>query len=131
MVRTGIIALLLVTMARASSVPSSDDSTGAEPLVAAAVASMLSHYHYEQMPLDDRVSERWLDAYVDMLDPSRMVFLQSDVQEFQQWRTTLDDDARRFRPELEAANAIYGRYRDRYHERAAHVDTLLSGELDC
>jgi carboxyl-terminal processing protease len=40
---------------------------------------------------DDAVASRFLDQYLDALDPQHMLFRQSDLADFGKWRTTLDE----------------------------------------
>src|SRR4026207_2210397 len=55
------------------------------------VARLLQHQHYLQMPVNDDVSSKFLDRYVDSWDNLHIYFLQSDVQEFEKYRYRLDD----------------------------------------
>src|SRR2546425_6669638 len=52
---------------------------------------MQMHYLHLQQSLDDRVSSQFLDRYLERLDILHIHFLQSDLQAFEQYRTTLDD----------------------------------------
>ncbi|MEQ1507523.1 MAG: carboxy terminal-processing peptidase, partial [Myxococcota bacterium] len=98
--------------------------------VATIVAEMLQRYHYDKHPIDDEMSERWLDNYLDALDYGRMVFLQSDIDEFETHRDTLDDDLLANPPRLDVAMAIHERYRQRMRERAQFALGLLGKPLD-
>lgn len=98
--------------------------------VAGIVAEMLQSYHYEKHPIDDEISARWLGNYIDTLDWRRMVFLQSDVDEFSRYAKTLDDDLRLREPRLDPAILIYERYRQRMRERARFTLALLDQPLD-
>jgi carboxyl-terminal processing protease len=101
-----------------------------EKEIAGIAAQMLEQFHYAQHPLDDEISSRWLDNYLRGLDPNRNVFLQSDLDEFDAWRTELDDAVSSRPPNIEPALAIYERYRQRMAERLARVRTVLAAPLD-
>lgn len=101
-----------------------------EKEVAGIVGDMLQSYHYEKHPIDDEISARWLGNYLDMLDWSRMVFLQSDIDEFAKYKTTLDDDLRQKEPRLDPALLIYERYRQRMRERTKFTMSLLDTPVD-
>src|SRR5690606_22427910 len=73
---------------------------------------ILTHNHYLQQLLDDTVSMRFLDRYLQSLDNLHMHFLQSDLQEFEKYRTTLDDLTYKDGA-LEPAFEIYTRFMDR------------------
>lgn len=98
--------------------------------LAGIVGSMLENFHYEKMAVDDSISSRWLDNYIDTLDYSRMIFLQSDIDEFQRYRTALDDTLDVRPPNLEPAHVIYDRYQQRMRQRATFAIKLLSAPLD-
>ncbi|MEZ4238240.1 MAG: carboxy terminal-processing peptidase [Myxococcota bacterium] len=98
--------------------------------VAMLVADMLQTYHYEKHAIDDVMSERWFDNYIDSLDYYRMVFLQSDIDEFRTHRDTLDDELFSRPPKLETAMLVHERYRERMRHRADYVHKLLEQPLD-
>ena len=54
------------------------------------------------------------DKYLKALDPGRSYFLQSDIKDFEQFRTTLDDDLRK--GDLSAPFYIFNVYQKRYTE---------------
>jgi carboxyl-terminal processing protease len=89
----------------------------------------LSEYHYARQPLDDALSARVLDAYVEALDPSRNYLLAADIAAFDaRYRTRLDDAMRAH--DLSPAYAVYDVYRQRLEQRLAHVMTLLDKQPD-
>ena len=59
------------------------------------ILDRLATRHYHGQKINDDLSRRYLDTYIDMLDPLKSYFLQSDIDEFTQWQTRLDDLARR------------------------------------
>jgi len=104
---------------------------GAEHVFAASlVGRLLGGYHYKPIRVDDTLSQAWLDRYIDTLDYSHMVFLASDIEEFQQWSTTLDDDIMSNQPVMAAATLIYSRYQERFEERVAAAQLVLSQPID-
>lgn len=52
----------------------------------------LNSGHYNKIEIDDDLSSDLLDKYIDDLDPSRIYFLQSDIDQFEKYRYVLDDD---------------------------------------
>ena len=59
------------------------------------ILDRLATRHYHGQKINDELSERYLTTYIEMLDPLKSYFLQSDIEEFSQWKTKLDDLARR------------------------------------
>lgn len=92
------------------------------------ILHIIDTYHYKKRPLDDALSSRILDNYLESLDPNRSFFLQSDIAAFETYRTALDDDLRQ--PELTPAFEIFLRYRQRITERVDFATAQLGGKYD-
>jgi len=78
----------------------------------------LRRNHYSEIRVDDEFSSALLDAYLKALDGSRIYFTQADVDEFEQYRTQLDDML--LKGELDAGYAIFNRYQERLIERLVY-----------
>jgi carboxyl-terminal processing protease len=90
------------------------------------IVDALSSRHYISATLNDELSSRIFDAYIEDMDPSRSYFLQSDVDEFEKYRYLMDNDLRR--GDNDAAFQIFNRYHERLIFRLAKiVETLKSG----
>src|SRR5882762_10944544 len=59
--------------------------------IAWVTATMLERFHYLHQPLDRAMSSRFLDRYIEALDPQHMHFLQSDIDDFEEYRKELGD----------------------------------------
>ena len=55
------------------------------------VSQMIPRFHLSQAAVDDAVSARLLDGFLEQMDPQKLYFLQSDIDEFSRQRTSLDD----------------------------------------
>ena len=122
-------ALEAPAAAEAAELPSFE----AEPrhvIVSLLVATRLQHGHYSGRAIDDEVSRRWFDGYVDALDPNRMYFLESDLAPFRHYRTKLDDALREEMPPLDVAFDLFEVYRSRVIERTTMAESLLAMEHD-
>ena len=94
--------------------------------IAFVAARLLENYHYLQRPLDEALSEKFFDGYIDSLDPRRENFLQSDLAEFEIYRTNLDKRTlKRGTADLTPAFAVYDRYAERIEQHDAYVTDLL------
>jgi carboxyl-terminal processing protease len=98
--------------------------------IAYVTARLLEEFHYLQQPLDAEMSERFLDGYIDMLDPRRENFLQSDIASFAHYRTNLDrlTVTTNGLADLTPAFEIYGRFVERLRDHNAYVEELLKQE---
>ncbi|HEX7926389.1 MAG TPA: carboxy terminal-processing peptidase, partial [bacterium] len=79
-------------------------------------------------PFDDARSALMLDRFISQFDPSRLYFLQKDIQEFQVYRDKLDDQVPR--GNIESAFVIQRRFTQRMHERSAQVDKILGEKMN-
>lgn len=92
------------------------------------VGGILSNMHYLKPELDDELSGRILDRYLETLDPNRSYFLASDIESFETYRTELDDAISKGR--LEPAYWIYGIYLERVRSRMEYALSLLEEKPD-
>jgi carboxyl-terminal processing protease len=87
-------------------------------------ASLLEHAQFGHHRLDDDRAGRFLEGYLDALDGTRSLFLQSDLDEFAAYRPTLAQ-ATRGAGDTSAAQAIFARYLQRLAQRVTYVTDLL------
>ena len=69
--------------------------------------------------IDDEASSAIFDAYLETLDPSRLYFHQSDIDEFERYRFRLDEAVRQ--GDLEPAYLIFNRAQERQWARAKWI----------
>jgi len=103
-----------------------DDQAGAAKLVVGLLSD--SQYHYKPLPLDDALSQDIFDAFIDSLDGERMFFVKTDIDRFQQYRTTLDDAIKG--QTLAPAYDMFSVYLQRVAERTAFARGLLKKDFD-
>ena len=97
-----------------------------EGAIARWTAKVLAEVHYLQQPLNDEISSKFLDRYLATLDNLHLHFLQSDLQEFDQYRTVLDDLT--IAGKTGPAREIFKRFLQRVDQRVAYVAELLKTE---
>ena len=117
------VGVLVATGLVAQGGPRDDDSKTTE-----LVAQMVGKYHVSQQKLDDEHAKKLFKKYLSDLDPMKLYFLQSDVDEFARFETQLDDMARE--GNVSFAYAVFDRYLKRLHERIATVQRLVDGDFD-
>ena len=96
--------------------------------IALSVAVLLEKDHLLRHPLDDEISQRSLKTFLKMLDPMKIYFYQSDIDEFTLHQNELDDMAKN--GDIGLAYAVFARFLKRVDERVALVDDLLALEHD-
>lgn len=102
--------------------PGANDST-----TAILTARMLERAHYSQMAFNDEVSSKFLDHYIDRLDPQHIFFYQTDVEEFDKWRTKLDEMTVNS-GDTSPAYTIFNRFIERLRLQHTYVKGLLETE---
>jgi carboxyl-terminal processing protease len=103
--------------------PSSDQTKTFED-----VFTWLQRSHYRRLEIDDTLSSRLFDRYLDYLDPSRIYFLASDVVEFGAYRYDMDDALEE--GDLEPAFRIFDRFQKRRIDRTEFLIDSLANRLD-
>jgi len=87
------------------------------------IAKIFSGYHYRKFTLNDSLSSKMFDNYLDEMDKSKLYFLSSDITYFEKYRFQLDDNLNS--GNLDAAYEMYNTFRKRYKERSGYIETLL------
>ena len=91
-------------------------------------AELLARYHYKSMPVDSALSEKIFDQYLKSLDPEKLFFVQTDINQLSVDRTRLGEAV--LKEDLSAPFAIYNLYQQRVAERFAYARTLLKTGFD-
>lgn len=92
------------------------------------ITQLISRYHYKKFDLNDSLSSIIFDNYIKMLDNNKMYFLQSDIDEFEQYRDKFDDYL--LTGTLDEGYEIFNRFKQRLGERIKYVDEALKNEFD-
>ncbi len=105
----------------------SDDDlkpTVTQEKVEAYVTKIFSGYHYRKFTVNDSLSSKMYENYLNEIDRGKLYFLSSDIQYFDKYRFQLDESLNN--GDLVAAYDIYNTFRKRYRERSVYIDKLLA-----
>jgi carboxyl-terminal processing protease len=75
------------------------------------ILERLASRHYRSQEINDELSERYLNEYINILDSGKNYFFKSDIEEFNKWRFTLDDLAKQ--GDITPGFIMFNRLRDR------------------
>ena len=92
------------------------------------VARMLGELHLERRPIDDELSQKCLEEFLTTLDPMKRHFLQSDIDEFMQYSTEIDDQIKN--GDVRLAYQIFKRYKERVKQRNEMVEEWIDADHD-
>lgn len=92
------------------------------------VVRLLEQLHYKPVKLDDNFSAKILDNYIDTLDNNKVYFYAQDIEEFQVYRTEVDDAIKS--GDVDMAFRIFTLYVKRIQERTDYALKLLEKDFD-
>lgn len=92
------------------------------------VAQFIQKSHYNQVAVDDELSSRVLDFYVESLDRNRMYLLAGDIEYFERYRYQLDDIVKS-KP-LDPVYEMFEVYQTRVRERLKFALAQLEVQPD-
>jgi carboxyl-terminal processing protease len=105
-----------------------DDPSREDRRIAIMVASRLNQTHLSEMRIDDEISRRAFEMFLKTLDPMKLFFLQSDVDELAVDKESIDDHVKSGNVRL--AKRIFDRFLERVVQRIAVAQTYVDQEHD-
>jgi carboxyl-terminal processing protease len=122
----GCVLLFLVTTIFAqqlSSAGTNDETT------TRLVCDMIERFHISNGEIDDRISEKLLKRYVEDLDPLKLYFLQSDIDQLKQsYEHVLDDQVKA--GNVDFAYRTYDLFFSRQKERLDAAEKMIDADHD-
>ncbi|GHT18207.1 tail-specific protease [Planctomycetales bacterium] len=102
-----------------------------ERVIARYYASILETMHISQRKLDEQVSKEALRLYIKGLDPLKVYFYQSDIDEFKKkYETKICELTQQQNGNVTPAFDIYNRYLQRISERVEMIMKILATPQD-
>ncbi|MFN4082882.1 MAG: carboxy terminal-processing peptidase [Bacteroidia bacterium] len=92
------------------------------------IGQLLNSFHYRKLVIDDKLSQELLSNYLENLDPAKVYFLQSDIDAFNKFKTTLDEHIKEGKADV--GFEIYNIYQNRVEERVNYALLLLNQVFD-
>jgi carboxyl-terminal processing protease len=102
--------------------------SGTQKDVEKFVTQFLMAYHYQKFQLDDSLSSKVWDYFVNEVDGGKAYFTDADIKTFEKYRYTIDEAL--LSGELEGAYTVYNLYRKRFKERHTKIMALLDKPFD-
>lgn len=100
----------------------------AEQQTVKLVAEMITRFHINQKPLDDRISAMILAKFIKDLDSQKLYFLKSDIDGFARYRDQLDDLLKV--GQINFAHEAFKLYLQRLDERLTVAHMLIDAPHD-
>lgn len=99
-----------------------------QSLITRELVNLIENFHYKKITLNDSVSNVIYTKYLEILDPTHSYFLKSDIQEFEKYRHTFDDDLSE--GDLSAPFYIYNVFQKRYNDRINYSLSQINKPYD-
>jgi carboxyl-terminal processing protease len=121
----GAVLLLLLApyWASAQPTPGKDDR-----IVARMICEILEQGHVTRPTIDDAISKRLFNRFFKDLDPGKVYFLKSDIDEFKRHETELDNMLHK--GDVSFAYKVYNRFVERVGERLKLIDEMIDTKHD-
>ena len=125
------LLMLAVFVAAAScsfTTKSFDDNPDKDKTLIDLITYVLEKGHYDAKNIDDDFSSAVFDDFIQQLDPIKRYFLASDIEEFEKYRTQIDDQL--LAKELDFFNLVYNRFDKRIKEAQEYYPEILAKPFD-
>ena len=97
-------------------------------LVVRGIVEQFVSMHYSQKPLDNEISSKIFNLYLNRLDPAHFYFLEDDVDKFRKYELRVDDMLQR--GDVNLALDIFERFKIRLSERLAMMEEFMGEDFD-
>jgi carboxyl-terminal processing protease len=104
------------------------EPSAADRQITLAVSMLMERQHLTGQELNDAISRRCLDTFIKELDPFKLFFLQSDIDEFREHESDLDNLFAR--GDIQFAYAVFARFLDRVDQGIQLAHAALDQEHD-
>lgn len=92
------------------------------------VASMVASRHINHPQIDDAISEKLFDRFLEAWDSQKLYLLQSDIDSFADQRTQLDDQI--LQGDVSFAAEVFTLFQERMIARADRLPALIDADVD-
>src|SRR2546427_748724 len=121
------LALCAIVLTATTAIPPA--AAASKETIAMSVGRLLEEGHYTHQRLNEGVSRKFLQTYLEMLDYSHLFFTQKDVDEMNaKYGSSIAGDV--LLGTLKPAYEIYDLYTKRLDERVAKIKELLKQPID-
>src|SRR5881227_2003763 len=121
--------LALCAIVLAAATPTSPTGAASKETIAMSVGRLLEEGHYTRQKLNEEVSKKFLQTYLELLDFSHLFFTQQDIDALTaKYGNSMDDDV--LLGNLKPAYEVYALYTKRVDARLAKIKELLKTPMD-
>lgn len=119
-----ILLVLLLAFGSCSFTAKVDDDPDKDKLLIQIITLALDQLHFEPKELNDAFSAEIFSDYIELVDPLKRYFLQSDIDDFKKFETEIDDQLRTY--DISFFNMVYERLIQRQQDAKEYYKSILS-----
>ncbi|WP_291868271.1 carboxy terminal-processing peptidase [Maribacter sp.] len=123
-----VLTVLMVAVASCSFTNKTFENDDKDKLLLDIITYVLEKGHYEPKAIDDDFSVRVFEDFIDILDPTKRYFLESDIEEFEQYKFQLDDQIKN--TDITFFNVVYARLVERMNNVKGIYKEILQTPFD-
>ena len=123
-----LMLTILLAFASCSFTSKTFDDPDKDKMLVQIITYILERGHYDPKAMDDNFSAEVFSDYLENLDPFKRYFYQSDIEEFEKYKTLLDDQLKDY--DISFFNLTFSRLEQRMQESEALFKDLLSSPFD-
>ncbi|MDX1773923.1 carboxyl-terminal processing protease [Oceanihabitans sediminis] len=123
-----LILLLLLAFASCSFTNKTFDNPDKDKLLIQVITYVLERGHFDPKNIDDSFSEGVYEDYLKQLDPLKRYFYKSDIEEFEKYKTEIDDQLKAY--DITFFNITHERLLKRIEESKSIYKDILNKPFD-
>ena len=123
-----LMLTILLAFASCSFTSKTFDDPDKDKMLVQIITYILERGHYDPKAMDDSFSAEVFSDYLENLDPFKRYFYQSDIEEFEKYKTLLDDQLKDY--DISFFNLTFSRLEQRMQESEALFEDILSSPFD-
>ncbi|MDT0538239.1 carboxy terminal-processing peptidase [Croceitalea sp. P059] len=120
--------IILIAVASCSFTNKSFETNDKDKLLLDLITYVLERGHYEPKDINDKFSANVYEDFIDILDPTKRYFIESDIREFEQYKYQIDDQIKN--TEISFFNLVYQRLMKRMDEAKDIYTEVLEKPFD-
>ena len=120
--------VVLVAAASCSFTNKTFENDDKDKLLLDLITYVLNKAHYEPKDINDDFSVNVFEDFIDVIDPTKRYFLESDIKEFEQQKFQIDDQIKN--TDITFFNLVYNRLMQRMEDAKEIYQEVLEEPFD-
>ena len=120
--------IILIAVASCSFTNKSFENDDKDKLLLDLITYVLERGHYEPKDINDNFSSQVYEDFIDIVDPTKRYFLESDIREFEQYKYQIDDQIKN--TDITFFNMVYQKLMKRMDEAKGIYKEVLEKPFD-